>query len=129
MSLSINEMTPIIRSSREVLGFDEFGRKKTDPYENRKYLYVFKSPHGTYHAVNYSGNAYLNTFMTLFDVWGNLNHAGHHKLSDNGNTSEVWFEVSNEFVEMLKTEPMRIAIKRFGVELVYKYPFEKEKSK
>ena len=123
MSLSVNEMTHIIRASREVLGLDEFGRKKTSPYENRQYLYIFKSPHGTYNAVNYSGNPYLNTFMTLFDVWGSLNHAGHDKLSDNGNTSERWFEVSKEFVDMLETQTMREAIKRFGVELVYEYPF------
>ena len=127
MSLSVNEMTHIIRSSREVLGLDQYGRKKTDPYENRKYLYIFESAHGsTYHAVNYSGNVYLNTFLTLFDVWGSLNHAGHDKLSDNGNKIERWFEVSKEFVDMLETETMRNAIKRFGVELVYEYPFEKE---
>lgn len=126
MSLSVNDMTHIIRSSREVLGLDEYGRKKTNPYENRKYLYIFKSPHGTYNAVNYSGNAYLNTFLTLFDVWGSLNHAGHDKLSDNGNTIERWFEVSKEFVDMLETETMRHAIKRFGVELVYEYPFGEE---
>lgn len=127
MSLSVNDLTHIIRSSREVLGLDQYGRKKTDPYESRKYLYIFKSPYGTYNAVNYDAcNAFLNSFMTVFDVWGSLNHAGQHKLSINGNTSEVWFEVSKEFVEMLETETMRNAIKQFGVELVYEYPFGKE---
>lgn len=30
MSLSVNDMTRIIRASREVLGFDQFGRKKPE---------------------------------------------------------------------------------------------------
>jgi hypothetical protein len=67
--------------------------------------------------------------MSLFDVWGSLNKAGHHKLSDNGNTSEVWFEVSNEFVEMLTNPEMQRAIKKLGVEVVYEYPFGKEQGK
>lgn len=127
MSLSVNDLTHIIRSSREVLGLDEFGRKKVDPYANRKYLYIFKTPHDTYNAVNYDAcNAYLNSFMTLFDVFGSLNHAGKHELSDNGNTSEVWFEVSKEFVEIIETPVMKNAIKKLGVEVVYEYPFGKE---
>jgi hypothetical protein len=122
-------MTHIIRTSREVLGLDQFGRKKEDPYANRKYLYIFKSPvNDTYNVVNYDAcNAYLNSFMCLFDVWSDrINKGGLHQLSDNGNTSEVWFEVSNDFVEMLNNPEMKRAIKKFGVEVVYKYPFEKE---
>lgn len=126
--MTIEQRTRIIRASREVLGLDQFGRKRPDHYANRKYLYVVESAHNTYHTINYDAcNAHLNSFMCLFDVWSDrINKGGLHKLSDNGNTSEVWFEVSNEFVEMLTNPAMKNAIKKLGVEIVYEYPFGKE---
>lgn len=93
-------------------------------YANRKYIYVFPSTNGTYNVVNYDAcNGYLNKFLSLFDVWDISGHGGAFKLSADGNHSEVWFEVSREFVEMLDNPALLGAIKRLGVEIVYEYPF------
>lgn len=124
--MTVNEMTHIIQASRQTLGLDQFGHKRPDHYANRKYLYAFKSAHGSYYVVNYKadGNS-INSFLTLFDVH---NCNGHFKLcEDNNNLQEVWFEVTSEFVEMLKTNTeIRKAIAKFDVEIVFEHPFKED---
>lgn len=87
--------------------------------ESRRYILILKSAHGTTDVVNYmADNNYLNTFLSTFDVWGS---GGHHKSSDDKNYCEVWFEMSKEFYDMVKTETMQQAFKRFGVRVETEY--------
>lgn len=91
--------------------------KSTSYPENRRYILIFLSPNGTTHVVNYmADNNYLNTFLSVFDIWGS---GGQHKLSDDNNHAEVWFEMSKEFYKLVKTETMQHALKRFGVEIKF----------
>ena len=99
-----------------------------DNYIGRKYLYISKSVDGDgYDAVNYdAGNCHLNSFLTLFDI--NHNN-GHFKLSGpNRNKSEVWFKVSEDFVDTLRSsKSLCDAISRLGVRITFTDPFSDEK--
>ena len=92
--------------------------------ENRKVVYVFKNCHGATSIVNYDGgNSSLNTFLSLFDVWGSR---GEFKYSQDKNHVEVWFECLPEMFEMLNTLPFKAAFERMGVKLVFEHPWHKE---
>lgn len=96
-----------------------------DSYKDRKYLYIFHQPDNNYWAVNYDAiNNELNSFLRLFSISG---ADGQHKISEDGNHQEVWFEVDEEFSRLVSnTFALPEAIKRLGVEIVYDYPFFKK---
>lgn len=90
--------------------------------DNRKFVYVFPSVHGTVNVVNYdAGNAHLNTFLWCFDIW---NCNGHFKMSGDGKHQEVWFECTKQFMELCQTGEFLRAFQRMGVKVVFEYPFE-----
>lgn len=97
--------------------------KARDPYAGRKYLYLFPHTGETYCAVNYYAfNNELNSFLKLFNVWGT--DGGEFKISEDGNYSEMWFEVDDEFYRLAKyNTTFRRAIERLGVKIVFEYPF------
>lgn len=97
-----------------------------DSYEGRKYLYIFPQPNNNYWAVNYdAANCELNSFLSLFCLWGKK--GGQHRISEDGNHQEVWFEVDAEFARLAaNTFALPEAIKRLGVEIVFDYPFFKK---
>lgn len=100
--------------------------KAKDSYKYRKFLYVFPQPDGNnYWAVNYDAiNCELNSFLRLFSIYGG---DGQHKISEDGNHQEVWFEVDEEFSRLVSnTFALPEAIKRLGVEIVFDYPFFKK---
>jgi hypothetical protein len=101
--------------------------KAKDSYKDRKFLYVFPQPDNNYWAVNYDAvNCELNSFLRLFSISGG---DGQHKISEDGNHQEVWFEVDEEFSRLVSnTFALPEAIKRLGVEIVFDYPFFKKKS-
>jgi hypothetical protein len=102
---------------------DAFERAR-ESYKDREYLYLFPSKNGsTCHAVNYHAiNNELNSFMNLFDNFGCC-----HKISEDRNHQEVWFEVDEEFYLLAKhSDYFRGAIEKLGVEVVFEYPFEKK---
>ena len=83
--------------------------------EDRKRILIFKSAHNTTNVVNYmADNNNLNTFLSVFDI---SDCGGNHKISDDKNHSEVWFEADEEFYDIIKTESMQRALKRFGVKI------------
>lgn len=83
--------------------------------EDRKRILIFKSVHNTTNVVNYmADNNNLNTFLSVFDIFG---RGGNHKISDDRNHSEVWFEADEEFYDIIKTETMQNALKKFGVRI------------
>ena len=86
---------------------------------NRKRVLIFPSVHGTTMVVNYDAtNGNLNTFLSAFDVWKGR---GNHKLSDDNNHFEVWFEMDFDFYSLSKCDTLRKAIEHFGVEVVHDY--------
>lgn len=101
---------------------DCFDRAK-DSYNDRKYLYIFPQPDNNYWAVNYDAiNCELNSFVSLFDINGK--HNGQHKISEDENHQEVWFEVDAEFYQLAKySDTFQRAIERLGVKIVFEYPF------
>ena len=98
-------------------------------YKNRKFLYLFPNANGNYFAVNYDAiNCALNSFLTLFDVWGNT--GGHHKVSEAANCQEVWLEVDEEFFKLAtETNTFNRAFRNLGVKIVSEYPFAKKEDK
>ena len=85
--------------------------------ECRHRILIFPSNHGTTNIINYmADNNNLNTFLSVFDIFDD---GGNHKISDDNNHVEVWFEASEEFYEMSKTESMQRAFKHFGVKVEY----------
>jgi hypothetical protein len=96
-----------------------------DSYKDRKFLYIFPQPDNNYWAVNYDAiNCELNSFLRLFSISG---ADGQHKISEDGNHQEVWFEVDEEFSRLVSnTFALPEAIKRLGVEIVFDYPFFKK---
>lgn len=100
--------------------------KAHDSYVDRKFLYLFPHTSETYCAVNYDAvNSELNSFLSLFDVWGNKN--GHHKVSEDGDHQEIWFEVDEEFYKLaMENKTFRRAIERLGVKITTEYPFKKD---
>lgn len=103
---------------------DYYDRAK-DSYKDRKYLYIFPQPDNNYWAVNYDAiNCELNSFLRLFSISG---RDGQHKISEDENHQEVWFEVDEEFYRLVSnTFALPEAIKRLGVEIVFDYPFFKK---
>ena len=97
--------------------------KARDSYEGRKYLYLFPQPTNNYWAVNYHAiNSELNSLLALFSISGKRD--GKHKLSEDGNHSEVWFEISDDFYKLATSNhTVREAIERLGVVIVTDYPF------
>lgn len=113
----------------DVAVIEKIEKQAKEKYKNRKFLYLFPNANGNYFAVNYDAiNSQLNSFLTLFDVWGNK--SGQHKLSEDGKRQEVWFEVDKEFFK-LATETMTFnrAFKNLGIKVVTEYPFSKEEDK
>ncbi len=99
-----------------------------ESYKERKFLYLFPRPDGTtWNAVNYDAVNYeLNAFLSLFEVWGG---EGQHKISEDGNHQEVWFEVSSDFAKLFEVNAEVLkAVGRMGVQVVYDYPFKKKSS-
>lgn len=110
----------------DVAFIEKIEQRNREAYKDRKFLYLFPNANGNYFAVNYDAcNCELNSFLRLFDVWGNK--SGHHKVSEDGNHQEVWFEVDEEFFK-LATETMSFnrAFKLLGVRVVTEYPFTKK---
>lgn len=91
--------------------------------DNRKFVYAFRNPsHRTISMVNYNAdNNTLNTFLSVFDIWG---MKGEFKISIDNNHQEVWFEWSDSLWEVLHTNAFHEAFKRIGVTLVFEYPYE-----
>ena len=83
---------------------------------NRNYVYVFSTPHKTFHVVNYSGKSEVNSFLHLFDIWGSR---GHQKMCSDGNHCAFWFECSDSFYVLLHMEEMKNAFNRLGVILTF----------
>lgn len=110
----------------DVAFIERIERQSQERYKHRKFLYLFPNTNGNYFAVNYDAiNCALNSFLSLFDVWGN--RGGQHKVSEDGNCQEVWFEVDEEFFK-LATETMTFnrAFKNLGIKVVTEYPFTKK---
>lgn len=85
--------------------------------EERRFVRIVPSVNGTTTIINYEAdNNHLNTFLCAFDIW---NSGGEHKISEDKNYSEVWFEASNEFYKLAKTEIMLSAFNKFGVRVVF----------
>ncbi len=95
--------------------------KAKDSYKDRKFLYIFPRTGNTYSAVNYyATNCELNSFLKLFDIWGSH---GEHKISEDKNHQEVWFEVDEEFYLLAKhSKTFQRAIEKLGVTIVFEYP-------
>lgn len=109
---------------------EETFKRAHDSYKDRKFLYLFPRPDGkTYTVVNYDAvNSELNSFLMLFDVWGS--GTGQHKVSDDENHQEVWFEVDEEFYQLAKhSRTFQRAIERCGVKIVFEYPFKQPEPK
>ncbi len=98
-----------------------------DSYKDRKFLYITPRTGNTYSAVNYyATNCELNSFLNLFDIWGSH---GEHKISEDENHQEVWFEVDEEFYQLAKhSRTFQRAIEKLGVTIVFEYPFYKPAS-
>ena len=113
----------------DVAFIEKIQRQAEERYRYRKFLYLFPNTNGNYFAVNYDAiNCELNSFLSLFDVWGN--RGGHHKVSEDGNCQEVWFEVDEEFARLVSnTFNFNTAFKRLGVKVVFEYPFSKKENK
>jgi hypothetical protein len=93
-----------------------------ESYRDRKYLYLFPQLECDYWAVNYYAVCTeLNSLLKLFSINGK---SGKHKLSEDNNHSEVWFEVSDDFYYLAtESSTFRAAIERLGVTIVTDYPF------
>ena len=91
-------------------------------YKDRRYLYLFPQPECDYWAVNYFAVCNeLNSLLKLFSISGK---EGQHKLSEDNNHSEVWFEVNDDFYYLITENPtFRAGIERLGVQIVTDYPF------
>ena len=113
----------------DVAFIEKMEQRNREAYKDRKFLYLFPNANGNYFAVNYDAcNCALNSFLTLFDVWGNK--GGHHKVSEDGNHQEVWFEVDEEFFKLAtETKTFNRAFKGLGIKVVTEYPFSKKKDK
>lgn len=108
---------------KPLVEFDVYERSR-QAYKDRKFLYIFPTPHGTYNAVNYDAiNNELNTFLRNFELWGS-NGGTSKSCADNPKLQEIWFEVSSDFYQLLEVNSEMIkAIGRMGVQVVYEYPF------
>lgn len=112
----------------DVAFIEKMEHRNREAYKDRKFLYIFPNVNGNYFAVNYDAcNCELNSFLALFDVWGNK--SAQHKVSEDGNHQEVWFEVDEEFhLLVANTFNFNTVFKRLGVEVVYQYPFKTSNS-
>lgn len=104
---------------------DVFERARNS-YKGREYLYLFPRSEHDYWAVNYYAIcSELNSLLTLFSINGS--RTGVSKLSEDGNHSEIWFKVSDDFYRIAtENETFRGAIERLGVKIVTDYPFFKQ---
>ena len=83
---------------------------------NRNYVYAFPSVHNTTNVVNYSGDPYVNSFLSYFDIWGSN---GYQKLCSDNNHSAFWFECSKDFFDMLHKEEFSRAFQRMNTQLTF----------
>ena len=90
--------------------------------QNRNYVYIFKSVHGTTSVINYSGESSVNTFLHYFDIWGSW---GHQVLCSDENHSKFEFECSADFFEMCHILSFKLAFLRMGVRIVDSYDLVK----
>lgn len=84
----------------------------------RNYVYVMQpiGPYGT-RVINYAAdNNAVNDFLAKFDIFDSR---GEFKLSRDGKTSEVWFELSRDMWSMLQRDEFIIAFNRMGVLVIF----------
>ena len=92
-----------------------------DEIASRRFLYVFRNAYGLTTAINYKyDNAALNKFLSMFDVWGS---DGERKTDKDEKFDEYWFELPAECYSMFSTEVFKEVFRRFGVRVVFDYPF------
>ena len=88
---------------------------------SRRFLYVFRNAYGLTTVINYKyDNAALNKFLSMFDVWGS---DGERKTDKDEKFDEYWFELPAECYSMFSTEVFKEVFRRFGVRVVFDYPF------
>lgn len=92
-----------------------------DEIASRRFLYVFRNAYGLTTAINYKyDNEALNKFLSMFDVWGS---DGERKTDKDEKFDEYWFELPAECYSMFSTEVFKEVFRRFGVRVVFDYPF------
>lgn len=108
---------------QDIKAIESAYRAAMELHKNRKYLYLFRGTDNKYYAVNYDVfNNELNSFLLLFDI---SNKGGQHKRSEDNEHIEIWFEVDEEFYSLAaNTFSLPEAIKKLGVEIVFKHPFD-----
>ncbi len=85
---------------------------------NRNFVYVTPSVHGTTTVINYSGISGVNTFLHNFDIWDSW---GHQVLCSDNNHSKFEFECSKEFYTFCSTMDFKRAFASMGVKVVFSY--------
>jgi len=90
---------------------------------NRNFVFVDHSVHGTTTVVNYSGKSDVNTFLHHFDIWDSW---GHQVLCSDNNHSKFEFECSKEFYTFCSTLDFIRAFMSMGVKVVFSYECVKE---
>lgn len=91
---------------------------------NRNFVFVTPSVHGTTTVVNYSGKSDVNTFLHRFDIWDSW---GHQVMCSDENHSKFEFECSKEFYAFCITRDFKRAFRSMGVELVFEYEYDRIK--
>ena len=78
---------------------------------------IFKSVHGTVHVVVQNCSAYVNDFLSLFDVWKS---GGNYKYDEveSWERAKIWFECPMEFMDFIESDMGRIALRRLGIEKI-----------
>lgn len=95
-----------------------------DEIASRRFLYVFRNAYGLTTVINYKyDNEALNKFLSMFDVWGS---DGERKTDKDEKFDEYWFELPAECYSMFSTEVFKEVFRRFGVRVVFDYPFPRK---
>lgn len=86
--------------------------------QDRNIVYIFKGPHNTTTAINYSGHSDVNSFLWHFDIWGSN---GHMFICADGQHPKFFFECSDEFFDLATTETFQRAFHHMGVVVTTNY--------
>ena len=86
--------------------------------QDRNFVYVDKTVHGTTSVVNYSGSCDVNSFLWHFDVWGSN---GRMFMCADGQHCKFFFECSDEFFDFATTETFQRAFQHMGVVVTTNY--------
>ena len=94
---------------------------------NRNYVYAIPpNKYGVCTIINYSGDAFVNSFLSYFELPGNRNHMRLHNKNSDNPWPEFWYFCPKEFYYLLKTDLFKTAFYRMRVELVFSAPFMEE---